>query len=255
MDATLVSILTAVNYLLERNPSLIFPLGKILEDLERRQSMARRHHSLNSIDQKLEKYLGYEDGYFVELGANDGISQSNTLYFESEKNWHGVLIEPLLNKYFECLANRSAVSKVYCNACVPFTYTKPYVEMIYVNLMSIAPEIAHEIKDAMSHAEIGERFLPEKHRKTKYFAVASTLNCILDLANAPTLMDLLSIDVEGSEISVLNGLDHKKYRFKYICCETRDLEKMTSYMATIDYVYVEHLSEHDLLFRCRRSNF
>ena len=34
--------------------------------------------SLNEIDNKLEAYLPYENGFFIEVGANNGFFQSNT---------------------------------------------------------------------------------------------------------------------------------------------------------------------------------
>ena len=43
--------------------------------------------SLNDIDKKLEKYLNYDNGFYVELGANDGFTQSNSYYFELKRNW------------------------------------------------------------------------------------------------------------------------------------------------------------------------
>ena len=41
-----------------------------------------RYYGFHELDKKLEAYLNYDEGYFVELGANDGISHSNTYYFE-----------------------------------------------------------------------------------------------------------------------------------------------------------------------------
>ncbi len=32
------------------------------------------YFSLNQLDKKLEKYVDYDNGYFVELGANDGVT-------------------------------------------------------------------------------------------------------------------------------------------------------------------------------------
>ena len=78
----------------------------------------------NNLDKKLKKYLNYDNGYFVELGANDGINQSNTFYFEKKKNWSGILIEPYKINYLECKKNRSKKNKYFCAACVHKNYKK-----------------------------------------------------------------------------------------------------------------------------------
>ena len=54
----------------------------------------------------LKKYLDFKNGFFIEVGAHDGIFQSNTLNLEKNLGWTGVLIEPSLNAYLECLKNR-----------------------------------------------------------------------------------------------------------------------------------------------------
>ena len=96
---------------------------------------------LNQIDQQLLQYLDYSGGFFVELGANDGIRQSNTLFLEKKKHWKGLLIEPFPERAKECEKNRPN-SFVFCAACVPFSYNKKTVELLYADLMSIAPELA-----------------------------------------------------------------------------------------------------------------
>ena len=40
---------------------------------------------LNGLDDKLEKYLDYTNGFFIEAGGNDGFLQSNTYYLEKFK--------------------------------------------------------------------------------------------------------------------------------------------------------------------------
>ena len=55
----------------------------------------KKYFGLNQIDKKIENYLNYDNGFYVELGANDGIQQSNTFFFEKYRGWKGVLIEPI----------------------------------------------------------------------------------------------------------------------------------------------------------------
>lgn len=52
-----------------------------------------------------EKYLNYRDGFFIELGAMDGVTFSNSLFFENELNWRGILIEPT-TQYNDLVKNR-----------------------------------------------------------------------------------------------------------------------------------------------------
>jgi len=47
---------------------------------------------------------------------------------------------------------------------------------------------------------------------------------------------------------VLKGIDHNKFRFKYICLECRDIEKMKKYMLSVNYLFVEQLTMQDFLF-------
>jgi FkbM family methyltransferase len=197
-----------------------------------------------SLDQKLEKYLNYSDGYFIELGANNGVDQSNTLYFEKYKNWRGTLIEPSPENFLRCLDNRSIKTKIFCNACVSFEYQERFVEIAFGNLMSSPVGLESDLIDPVSHAKNGNRatLIPV------YGAVARTLNDILVEAGAPIEIDLLSLDVEGAEIEVLKGVDHLHFKFKYICVECRDIEKMKKYLESLGYKLIDKLSIHDYLF-------
>jgi len=43
-----------------------------------------------------EKYFNYRDGFFIELGAMNGVTYSNTKFFEDSLGWTGILIEPTI---------------------------------------------------------------------------------------------------------------------------------------------------------------
>lgn len=208
-----------------------------------------KYYGLDYLDRRLEKYLNYTNGFYVELGANDGITQSNTAYFEKNKGWHGVLIEPTPHNYLKCLKNRSPKNNIYCNACVSFDYAEKFVEIAFSNLMSTPLNLESDVKDGISHANSGIKYLEDGERTFTFGAVAKTLNSILEFSKAPTVIDFLSLDVEGAEIEVLKGVNHDKYKFKYICIECRDEIKMSRYMKSQNYILLEKLSDRDYLYK------
>jgi len=58
------------------------------------------------LQDKLNRIINKKKGVFIELGANDGLFQSNTVFFEKELGWRGILIEPSLKGYEKCKINR-----------------------------------------------------------------------------------------------------------------------------------------------------
>jgi len=83
----------------------------------------------------------------------------------------------------------------------------------------------------------------------KFPAYARTLQSILLEASAPKIIDLLSLDTEGSEIEVLEGLDFEKYKFKFILIESRSPNEAQEFLLRKGYKYIEKLASEDYLFR------
>ncbi len=208
-----------------------------------------QYFGLHEIDRKLEALFAYDGGYFVELGANDGVAQSNTLHLERHRHWSGVLVEPVPHNYLRCCANRSRRNRIFCNACVSFDYKDRFVEIVFSNLLSVPLGLESDIEDPLKHAEFGKQFLAENEQLFTFGAVARPLNDLLIEAGAPHSIDLLSLDVEGAEKEVLKGIDHARFRFKYLCIESRSKEKLVEYLAANGYELVSPLTHHDYLFR------
>ena len=74
------------------------------------------------------------------------------------------------------------------------------------------------------------------------------MTSILDSAGAPNVMDLLSLDVEGSELNVLNGFDFDKYKFKYVLIETRSFKEIDKYLTQRNYRFIESVTAQDFLY-------
>lgn len=205
------------------------------------------YFGLNKIDQHLEEFFPNKNGYFVELGANDGISQSNTLYLEKYKNYKGVLIEPHPGNFEKCQKNRSEKNHFFMGACVSFDYRQPTMNLIYSNLMTVSIEGETTIDDPRKHANEGKKFL--RHESISQFtAKAQTLNDVLRQANAPAKIDFFSLDVEGAEIEVLKGINFSEYRFKIICVETNNFDLINNFLQSQNYHFLKKISGHDYIF-------
>ena len=120
------------------------------------------YFGLSKLDKKIAPFLPRRDGFYVELGANDGITQSNTYHFEKYKNYSGILIEPIPAKFKECKKNRSARNHFVNCACVSFDYEKSTMELVYSNLMKISLEGESDILERMEHAKSGQHLIKDE---------------------------------------------------------------------------------------------
>ena len=207
-----------------------------------------RYWGLNNLDQKLIAVIGDRPGYFVELGANDGISQSNTKHLEMFHGWRGVLVEPYPGNFIKLSKTRAESSHMENAACVSFAFDKDEMELIYSNLMTTPMDGSSDVENRKLHAESGEKWLRRKDAVQTFSVRARTLNAILGEAMAPQVIDLLSLDVEGGEIEVLKGIDHSQYRFKWILVEARDEKRIVEFLEGKRYRFHSKLSENDYLF-------
>jgi FkbM family methyltransferase len=201
--------------------------------------------ALEQLDRKLEKYLPHRDGFFIELGANDGYNQSNTYYFEAMRNWHGILIEPIPELYVQAKQLRKR-SQVFNCACVSFDFPDDHVEMTYSNLGSLVNGALKDNAAEITHVDT----MSKMQQVTPYdlSVPVRTLTSILDECRVQTDIDLLSLDVEGFEVEVLSGLDFTRYRPRYMLIEARFKEDLDSFLARQNYAEVDQLSFWDILY-------
>jgi FkbM family methyltransferase len=204
--------------------------------------------ALNDLDKKLERYLNFNDGFFIEVGGNDGYSQSNTYYLEKFLGWKGVLVEGIPELYDKCKKERKK-SLVYNYALVSHDFPDSYIEMHYAGLMSVVENSLKTSENQEKHLADGLKI--QKIDKSYSIKVPTlTLESILDsLPNLP-LINFFSLDVEGYELDVLKGMNVQKYKPQYILIESRDLNEIQSFLSPC-YEMIEKLSYHDYLFKLK----
>lgn len=222
------------NYLLERFP---------------RKCRSRKsiRPALNDLDQKLEKYLNFDRGFFIEAGANDGYTQSNTYYLEKQRRWKGILVEGIPELY-EKASKQRANSVVYCCALVSNLFPGETVQMHYANLMSVVEGSlkTQQEQDAQIKRGVDKQNLGKSYSVT---VPARTLESILDEYPSLPEIDFFSLDVEGYELSVLEGLNLARFRPKYILVEARFFEEVNSFLERNGYKIVERMGVYDVLYR------
>jgi len=204
--------------------------------------------ALGDLDEILRPYVCFEGGYYVELGANDGLRQSNTLRLERELGWRGLLVEPVVHRYFELVANRSPSNSFACAACVPFDFNERWVEMEYGDLMSMPLGLSHDLPSVDQHRDNAKRHLAEKEHAVVFGARAATLQSLLDLHHAPDVVDFLSLDVEGAELDVLRGIDFSKTGFGLMLIESRSPGNLELFLRDKGYRLINKVTFHDYLF-------
>jgi FkbM family methyltransferase len=188
------------------------------------------------LDNKLDElFKKKEHGFFIELGANNGILQSNTAFLEKNRNWSGILIEPNFKNYEFCKINRPN-SICYNYACVSNDFID---EFIYGDF----DLQANEQLSLMSSVN-GKRLNNYDYTLTKVRGL--TLTNILDMQVIPKI-DLLSLDVEGYEYSVLKGLNLNKYTPSYILIEIYnvDFKKIVDYLKNNNYELICNFSNYN----------
>lgn len=151
----------------------------------------RKHFSQIGASQFVDRLLKQRrHGVFVECGAADGEHLSNSLFFELQRNWTGVLIEGNPTFYKPLLSrNRNA-----------------YVVRSCLSTTSNPQTVAYRLRNVYSGIYKSYNSSNVTNRKSVVDVQCFPLNSILDALSIYHI-DYLSLDVEGAELDILNTIE------------------------------------------------
>lgn len=153
------------------------------------------------------------NGVFFDIGAHDGITFSNTYFFEKELGWNGICVEPNPTVYNKLIKNRT--SKCF-NNCISstsdildFTVIDGYSEMLSGITSNYDPRHLERIRREVSSSN-------GTIRNIRIQSETATSMCVK--ANMYKF-DFCTIDVEGSELSIVKSIDFSTVIIDYLIIE------------------------------------
>ena len=137
---------------------------------------------------------------YIEAGANNGVDQSRSLAFMSQEDYVGILIEPHPPTFAKCVHNRNNGRTLFVNCAL---VSEDYKE----STIGIHTHQSWSLMNCVSDS-IMRKESPEEYSTETFSVPARTLQSILDELNI-TDVEYLFLDVEGYELEVLGGINHK----------------------------------------------
>lgn len=157
---------------------------------------------------------GQRGGYFVDVGASDGSTVSNTLLLEKKFGWTGICVEPNPAFFARLEHNRSCV-------CVPWCLDEVNREADFLFAGTLGGLVGSYHPTVL---QMARRAIRERGAGAPELSGTTSVNTrtFLDLFTAfgvPSVIDYLSLDTEGSELRLLRSFPFDKYRFRVLTVE------------------------------------
>lgn len=159
-----------------------------------------------------QKYFGYpSNGFFVEVGAFDGTTFSNTCCL-ADNGWKGIYIEPVEEYYFQCIERHKNNDVITIQCCIGSEQKQSdiYVSGGLTTTNKKMLEIYSEIDWSKDNI-----FYQDKCNQLR-------LDTIFYSFSVKPNFDLLVVDVEGNEEDVFNSFDLEYWSPKMMIVELID---------------------------------
>jgi len=206
-------------------------------------------YSQHGEDQIAWKVFGKSEGpcFFVEVGVIDGVRFSNTLALE-RRGWRGVCIEAH-PRFVEMVRKNRPGSTVIHAAASDAAASERGVVPFHAD-----PRGDLSSLHARNTAEMKARFGGDFSGFDVVDVPARTLDDMLAKAGAPVGMEVVSIDIEGAELTALRGFDLERWKPRLLILEADDPTALTSFRGWLEprgYKFARMVGVNALFCRLR----
>jgi FkbM family methyltransferase len=186
----------------------------------------------------IDYFKGKKGGTFLDIGAHDGITLSNTYTLYSELNWTGLCFEPMPHEFNKLQENRGAL----CFNCA--IYDTEGIEKFTMLEYDGYPDMLSGIAKDISIKHMGE-ILSEQRIIGGVRKIIEVQTRLLNNVLKGVSMyefDYMSLDTEGSELKILKSIDFNKFKIKIITSENGENEVQTrEFMKAKGFVFLKRL--------------
>lgn len=198
-------------------------------------------YSQNNEEEIILNYFSdQEQGIFLDIGANDGITLSNVRAL-AEKGWKGCLVEPSIICYEKAKENYKGFQRIRIENCAIGTTTgrvKFYESGSHLNIgdhslvsSTIEEETKRWHKETFTETEVNQ------------FTFADFKD-LIPFSN----FDFISIDAEGLDYEILSQINLRIINTKMVCVEHngKDIQKYIDYCAQFD-LHEIHINAENII--------
>ncbi len=208
--------------------------------------MKSNYFSQNGQDRYLDRriFKKKEGGFFVDIGAHNGITFSNTYFFEKHRNWKGICIEPIPEVFAELDANRNCIK---VNGCIAKTVGT-------ASFLRVKGEVVDTEMLSGLVAEYDDRHLARIDRELKEYGGTKEeiqvqcfhLNELLE-QHQVSEVDYISIDTEGNELAILESIDYSACKINVLSVENNyNTPAIREFMEYKGYIMVKKLEVDEI---------
>ena len=179
-----------------------------------------------------------KNGFFLEIGAYDGIEGSNCFHFEKFLNWNGIAFEPSKIQYEKLKNNRNC--KILNKAMSNSILEVDFVEVI---------EGLTQMSGIKNENYTAEKIIKKNGQcKTEISKIITTT--FDKEVSSDQEIDYLSIDIEGGELSVLETIDFEKYTIKVVSVENNlpDKFNFNSFFISKNFSFFDRVGQDEIFY-------